>query len=113
MKTRNPVLTTAIACAAMALVALAIAFVLGHPRAGIALAAGLLVGSSNGYLARQGLSFGGAFRSTSGLRMTLLTAVAVGIGLLCGLDVAWLALLGVGLSQLVLAGVAASTLIRR
>lgn len=113
MKTRNPVLTTAIACAAMALAALATAFALGHPRAGIALAAGLLVGSSNGYLAERGLSFGGAFRATSGFRMALLTIVSLGIGLVCGLDVAWLSLLGVGLSQLVLAGVAASILIRR
>ena len=113
MKTRNPVLTTAIACAAMALAAVTVALVLGHPRSGIALAAGLLVGSSNGYLAQRGLSFAGAFRATSGFRMALLTIVGLGVGLVCGLDVAWLSLLGVGLSQLVLAAVAASTLIRR
>jgi len=40
MSTRNPILATVIACAAMALVAALGGVVLGHPRAGLALAAG-------------------------------------------------------------------------
>jgi hypothetical protein len=113
MSTRNPILATVIACAAMALVAALGGVVLGHPRAGFALAAGLLVGSANGYLAKRALAAGFGFTAGSGARLAVLTVVGLGIGLLLGIDVAWLTLLGLGLSQAVLAVVAAGSLIRR
>jgi hypothetical protein len=113
MKTRNPVLTTAIACAAMALAALAVALVLGHPRPGIAIAAGLLIGACNPFLASKALGFGGSFSATSLSRLLVLSAAGLGVGLLAGLDVAWLALIGIAAAQLVLAAVATVMLVRR
>ena len=113
MTSRNPVQTTVIACAAMALAALLLWLALGHPRIGLALAIGLVVGSANGYLARRAIASGLGFRAASGARLAVLTVAGLGLGALLGLDVAWLTLLGLGLSQLVLAAVAASGLIRR
>ena len=113
MKSRNPVLTTAIACAAMALVAFAIGLGLGHPRPAIALAAGLLIGASNGFMAQRALSFEAGYRTTSIARLTLLTAAGLAAGLIVGLEVAWWALLGVAGAQLVLAGVSARDLVSR
>ena len=106
MNSRNPVLTTVIACAAMALAASVIGVVLGHPRAGFALAAGLLVGSANGYLAERAVGLGVAFLATSLGRLVTLTAVGLGAGLLLGIDVAWLTLVGLAAAQFVLAAAA-------
>ena len=113
MNSRNPVLTTAIACAAMALAASGIAFILGHPRPGLALGAGLLIGASNGFLARRSLGFEGGFRATSIARLMVLSAAGLAAGLLIGLDVAWWALIGLATAQLVLAAVAVRELVRR
>ena len=112
MSSRNPVLTTAIACAAMAIAASGIAVALGHPRAGLALAAGLLVGSANGYLAERAVGFGVAFRATSLARLALLSAVGLGAGLLLGLDVAWWSLIGLAAAQFVLVGMAIRQVVR-
>ena len=106
MNSRNPALTTAIACAAMALAASAIGVALGHPRAGIALAAGLLVGSVNGYLAERAVGLGVAFLATSLGRLVALSAAGLGAGLLLGLDVAWLSLVGLAAAQFVLVAAA-------
>jgi hypothetical protein len=113
MTTRNPVQTTVIACAAMALAALLLGLAFGQPRIGLALGIGLVVGSANGYLARRAISSGLGFRAASGARLAVLTVAGLGLGALLGLEVAWLTLLGIGLSQLVLAIVAAGGLIRR
>ena len=113
MKSRNPVLTTAIACAAMALAASAIGLALGQARPAIALAVGLLIGASNGFMARRALAFDAGFRATSIVRLTALTAVGLAVGLMVGLEVAWWALIGVAGAQLVLAAVAARQLVRR
>ena len=113
MKSRNPVLTTAIACAAMALAASAIGLALGQARPAIALAVGLLIGSANGFLTLRALALGTAFPATSLLRLVILSAAALAAGALLGFDVAWLALLGVAAAQLILAGVSASALLRR
>ena len=113
MNSRNPVLTTAIACAAMAVIAVAAGLVVGHPRAGLALAMGLVIGSANGYLARAAVGIGGAFLATSIGRLALLTAAGLGAGLLLGLDVAWWSLVGLAASQFVLVLAAARSLVRR
>ena len=107
MSIRNPVTTTAIACAAMALAAILAALVVGHPRAGLALAAGLLIGSSNGYFAERALRSGLPFRATSLARLALLSIAGLAVGLLLGLDVAWLPIAGLAIAQVVLAVVAA------
>jgi hypothetical protein len=112
MSFRDPVQTTVIACAAMALVAVVLAFALGHPRPGLALAAGLLLGSLNGFFARRALSAELSFRVSSGIRILVLSAAAVGAGLLIGDGVFWVSILGVGLAQLVLAAVAAYRVVR-
>ena len=112
MNSRNPVLTTVIACAAMAFAASVIGVVLGHPRAGLALAAGLLFGSANGYLAERAVGLGVAFRATSLARLAVLSAAGLGAGLLLGLDVAWWSLAGLALAQFVLAGAAIRQVVR-
>ena len=113
MNSRNPVQATVIACAVLALAGLALSAILGHPRAGLALAAGILIGSGNGFLAERALSLGGAFRATSLLRLALLSAAGLGAGLLIGLDVAWWSLVGLAAAQVVLALVAARAVVRR
>ena len=107
MSTRNPLMTTAIACAAMAVAAALLALALGHPRAGFALGAGLVVGSLNGFLAERALRSAVPFRATSLARMAVLSVAGLAIGLLLGMDVAWLPLVGIAVAQIVLAVVAA------
>jgi hypothetical protein len=113
MNSRNPVQTTAIACAAMALSAAVTSAALGHARPGLALAAGIVIGSANGYLARRALGSGISFRATSIARLAVLSAAGLAVGLLIGIDVAWLTLLGLAVAQLVLALVAARGLVGR
>jgi len=100
-------MTTVIACAAMALAAIVVALVLGHPRAGLALGAGLLMGSVNGYFAERALRSPIPFRATSLARMAMLSMAGLAVGLLLGMDVAWLPLIGIAAAQIVLAVVAA------
>lgn len=107
MSTRNPVTTTAIACAVMALAVTVAALALGHPRAGMALAAGLLIGSGNGYFAERALWSGLPFRATSLVRLALLSVAGFAVGLLLGLDVAWLPIMGIAAAQVILAAAAA------
>ena len=112
MSTRNPVTTTLGACAAMAVLAVVAALLAGHPRAGLALAAGLLIGSANGLMANRALTAGISFRATSLGRLAILTVAGLAAGLLLGLDVAAFALAGLAAAQLVLAGAAARSLAR-
>jgi hypothetical protein len=113
MKSRNPVLTTAIACAAMALAASAIGLAVGQPRPAIAVAAGLLIGATNGFMVRRALGFDAGFRASSIARLMLLTAAGLVAGLIVGLDVAYWAILGIAGAQLVLAVVSVRALVRR
>jgi hypothetical protein len=86
------------------LVALALA---GRPRAGVALAAGLLIGSVNSWLARRSLRLNVGFRTASLGRLAVLTIVGLGVGLMLGVQNAPLTVVGLGVAQLLLAGVAA------
>ena len=113
MNSRNPVFTTLIACAALAIAALALTALLGHPRVGLALAAGTMIGSTNGFLAERALSLGGGFRATSLLRLAVLSAAGLGAGVLIGRDVAWWSLIGLATAQLVLALMAARAVVAR
>lgn len=113
MSTRNPVQTTAIACAAMALAAVAVAVLFGHPRIGLALAAGLLVGSANGVMIGRSLAGGMPFQAASLGRLGILSAAGLGIGFLIGTDVVAWTLFGLAGAQLVLAGAGVGAMIRR
>jgi len=87
---------TAAASAAAAAAAVVVALALGQPRAGLALAVGLVLGSLNGVLARRGVASGLPVSATS-----------------LGVDVAWLVLLGLAGAQLMLAFAAAREMLRR
>lgn len=93
-------------CAAAALAGLIGLGVALSWRAGAALAAGLLIGSVNGFLAQGSLGLG-QFRMLSLGRLSLLTAAGVAVGLPLGVDVLWLVAAGLALAQLALTGAAA------
>lgn len=103
----------AIGCLLAAAAALLTGFVAGYPRAGVAAAAGLALGSLNGVAAGRAFNAGMNPRASSLVRLVVLSAVAVVAALLIGLDNAWLVLLGVGAAQMVLVGMAAGALLRR
>lgn len=86
--------------------ALIVGAVLGQFRMGLALSVGLLVGSMNGLLVQRSISLGVGFTALSLVRLMLLTALGLGIGLLIGLPQVWLVVVGMALAQLVLAGFA-------
>ena len=103
----------AIGCLVAAVVALIALSAAGNPRAGIAAAVGLALGSVNGLLADRALAAGFSPRVSSLPRLGLLTAIAIGAGFLIGLDYVWLVILGLGAAQLVLVGMAARSLLNR
>lgn len=86
--------------------ALILGIALGQFRAGLAIAVGLLVGSVNGRLVQRSVSLGVGFTALSLVRLMVLTAVGLGIGLLIGLHQVWLVVVGMALAQLILAGFA-------
>lgn len=100
-------------CAVAAVVALIGLLAAGYPRHGVALAAGLVIGSANGIAATRALESPVGFRFTSLLRLAAMTLAALAAAYVLGLQYAWLVLLGVAGAQLVLAGVAARSLLRR
>lgn len=103
----------AIGCLVAAALVLVTLTAMGYPRAGVAAAVGLALGSLNGALAERALGAGFSPRVSSVARLGLLSAAAIGAGLLIGLDYAWLVILGVGAAQMVLVGIAAGALLRR
>jgi len=103
---------TLLVCAGLALALGAGMVASGHAPGGLALVGGLLLGSLNGHLARWSLGADLDFRASSLGRLGLLSALAVALGALVGGDQIILALLGVALSQLVLAASAGFSLVR-
>jgi hypothetical protein len=85
---------------------------MGWWQAGLALASGLMVGSCNGFLARGALRSELDFRVTSGLRMLLLAAAAIGLMALVDIRLVPFAAVGLGLAQLSLAVVSGIHLVR-
>jgi hypothetical protein len=108
----SPLTATAAACLAGALIASAAGLALGSWRAGLAIALGLLVGATNGFLARRALGVEAGFGFTSMGRLALLSAVGVGLGVLLGLPLVPLVLVGIAAAQLVLAVVASVVAVR-
>lgn len=92
---------TVVACAILALGAVAGGFVTGHATEGFGLAAGLLLGSANGYLLQGLLARGAPFVAASLLRIVLFSSVVLVAALAMRGD-AWALALGIGLAQLVM-----------
>ncbi|HUY73992.1 MAG TPA: hypothetical protein VMW11_05735 [Candidatus Dormibacteraeota bacterium] len=90
-------------CAVLAAVVAVAAALLGHASLGMGLAAGLLLGSLNGYLIQSLLGRGTPFVAGSLLRLVMFSAVAIGAALLLR-GVGWTVPLGIGVAQLVMVG---------
>jgi hypothetical protein len=101
------------ACLALAALAVAGFAVAGEMRLGLALGAGFAIGSANGLAARRALDSPIGFRASSLVRIAFMTAAALAVGALLGLQYAWLTLFGVAGAQLVLVIVAARSLLNR
>jgi len=99
------------ACALLAAAAVAFATVSGHWLQGLGLGVGLLLGGLNGYAMQASLGAEAGFRATSLVRLAVLTALAIGAGVVLGSGLVW-PVLGVGLAQLVLAVEAAREAVR-
>lgn len=108
----EPLGVTKAACLAGAGLALAVGLLTGHLVAAGALTGGLLIGSTNGFLARRALRADLDFRFTSLGRLALLTAAGIGLGAALGWAALPFALGGVALAQLLLAGAAAVAVAR-
>ncbi|MGH7877561.1 MAG: hypothetical protein ACRENM_07805 [Candidatus Dormibacteraceae bacterium] len=109
----SPLRMTFVACVVVALGALSVLAVAGHPASGAALAVGLLLGSGNAVLVRRSLHADLGFRTASLGRLALLSAAGVGLGALLGVQQIALVLIGIGASQLLLAAAAGYQLVRR
>jgi hypothetical protein len=108
----GPLTRTAVICCAGALLAVAAGLAFGSWRAGAAVAIGLVVGSANGLLGRSALRAEASFRVTSLMRVIALSAVGLGLGALLSIALVPLVLVGIGIAQLVLAGVAGYMAVR-
>jgi hypothetical protein len=108
----SPLTATAAVCVVGALIAPVAGLALGSWRAGVALALGLLVGATNGFLARRALGIAAGFGFTSMGRLALLSAVGLGLGALLGLQLVPLVLIGIAAAQLVLAVAASVAAVR-
>ena len=93
---------TVATCAAGAAASVLVGFAAGVWPAGVGLAAGLLLGSLNGFAAQRSLGIETGFRASSLLRLAVLSAAGIGVGLTLGSVVS--VVLGIGLAQLALAG---------
>jgi hypothetical protein len=78
----------------------------GHLDAGLALAIGIGIGSTNGYLAKHTLGLNMSFWITSLGRLTMLSAAGLAVALLLDPSFAWLVLVGIAAAQMMMAGVA-------
>jgi hypothetical protein len=99
--------------AALAGVAAVAAAMAGNWKAGIALAAGLIIGSGNGLVTARSLDSSVGFQASSLARLGVMSVLALLAASLIGLADAWLVLLGVAAALLVLAGVAAKSLLAK
>ncbi len=97
---RGTVAASAVLAAAVVLAA----GISGHLMLGIDVAAGLLVGSCNGFLILGAVSQGAPFVASSIVRLAFLSAVALLVALVIG-GSAWAVILGVAGAQLVMVAV--------
>jgi hypothetical protein len=94
---------TVIASAVLALVVTTIAGLFGQFNLGVGLAAGLLLGSANGYAIRALLGHATPFLAASMLRLATLSALALLLAVAFGIS-AWAVMIGVAGAQLVMVG---------
>ena len=79
----------------------------GHTLIGITGCVGIALGCANGLAASRFFETGLPFGATSGIRLVALTFLVVFGSLVFGMDRIWPFVMGLGLSQLILAGTAA------
>ena len=103
---------TAAVCLAAALVAFLASAVAGQARPGLALGLGLAIGGVNAWLAAKSMSAGLGFGAMSLVRIGVLSALALAAGLALDPSVAWLTVLGVAASQMVMSLVAIRSVLR-
>ena len=92
---------TVTACALLAAAIVVGAASMGHMSLGVGIAAGLLLGSLNGYLLQALLGRGTPMVAGSLLRLAMLSVLAIGLALMLG-TAAWTVPLGIGVAQLVM-----------
>jgi hypothetical protein len=93
-------------CVVVAVICVAALTLAGHPRIGLALAAGLMIGAASGPLAVRSLASGLPYSTVSMTRLMVQSAVALGVGYALGTDVIWMPMLGVAAALAILAFVA-------
>jgi hypothetical protein len=103
---------TAVVCSTAAIVAFLVLAYFGQPRAGLALGVGLALGGLNGLLAARSADVLGSFRFFSLMRLGLLSAVALAIGLLLEPALAWVIVAGVATSQFIMSAIAMRSVLR-
>ena len=94
---------TVIASAVLALVATTIAGLFGQISIGVGLAAGLLLGSANGYAIQALLGHAAPFLAGSMLRLATFSALALLLAVAFGIS-AWPVMIGIAGAQLVMVG---------
>jgi hypothetical protein len=97
----------------VAVVAFAGFAIYGQPRAGLSIAVGLVLGGFNGLMAAKTAEVGIAFRFLSLARIGVLSVLALAVGVLLQPSTAWLTLVGLGVSQFLLAALAARSVLQR
>ena len=90
-------------CAVLAALIAIGAALIGHASVGMGLAAGLLLGSLNGYLIQSLLGRGTPFVAGSLLRLVMFSSIAIVAALLLR-GIGWSIPLGIGVAQLVMVG---------
>ena len=103
---------TVVTCSIVALVVAAIASITGHVGVGLGLAAGLMLGSVNGYLIQGLLIRGAPFVAASLMRILVFSSIVL-LAALTLRSAAWTVALGIGVAQLVMVGVGVRLGLRR
>jgi len=101
MTTGGVLRVTVAGCCVLAAALVVTGFVAGHAGLGVGVAAGLLLGSVNGYLIQALLNRGTPFLAASLLRLVALSLVVL-VAALIFRGSAWTIALGIGLAQLVM-----------
>jgi hypothetical protein len=95
---------TVTVCALLAAAVVVGAALTGHLLLGIGIAAGLLLGSANGYLIQALMGRGTPMVAGSLLRLAMFSLLAIIVALMLG-TAAWTVPLGIGVAQLVMVAV--------
>jgi hypothetical protein len=95
---------TVVVCVIAAVAAAVIGTLTGHPGQGIGVAAGLLLGSMNGYLLQGLMARGTPFVAASLLRILFFSSLVLMAALIFRNN-AWTIALGIGCAQLAMVGV--------